>query len=138
MFLISILVLGNAGYSLSQEMTNQDYLELSEKQKKTGLILIGGGAAFMVTGAILFSENFCLGDCGGSADTMSTIGAIMVAVGGVAVIVGIPTLINSGTTAKKASQLSLSNQQLYFPTNANQMPKSYPVVTWKIPLGKGH
>jgi len=125
-FLISILILGNTIHIRAQEMTKQDYLELSKKQKKTGLILVGGGAVSWVLGAAIGSDCF---ECTGG-----TVGGVMTVVGGLAVLVGIPTLLISGSNAKKARQLSLINQPLYPPVSSGQIPRSYPALRISISL----
>lgn len=122
--------------ALAQEMTKQDYLELSKKQKNTGFILLGGGAAAVIAGSVLFSENFCIWGCTNSEDALAATGAALAVGGGVAMLVSIPSFINSSKNATRAAQLSLVRETLPGPRIAPQIPRSYLSIQMSIPISK--
>ncbi|MDF2157788.1 hypothetical protein [Algoriphagus sp. CAU 1675] len=122
-FLISTFCSGIIYQTMAQEMTKQDYLELSRQQKNVGLILLGGGAALVTTGLLIVS-----------GDLDSTIGGVCFYTGSIAVVSGLVTLIHANNTKMKANKLTLSNHPLYILGATNGIQKSYPALTFKISL----
>ncbi|MDF2157594.1 hypothetical protein [Algoriphagus sp. CAU 1675] len=55
--LISLLFIGLLSPAFSQEMSKQDYLEKSRENRKTGFILLGGGAVMVVSGIVIVMNN---------------------------------------------------------------------------------
>ncbi|NVJ84873.1 MAG: hypothetical protein HWE15_01110 [Algoriphagus sp.] len=132
-FVVATLI-GAAYPSFAQQMTKQDYLEKSKKQKTTAWILLGAGAAVTTTGAIIFSENFCIFGCSKSEVDASNAGGVMVLAGGAAMLASIPVFISSGNNAKKAAELSFRYQPMNIPEYVGTIPKAYPSLTLTIPI----
>lgn len=120
--------------SFAQEMSKQDYLALSKRQKNTGLILLGGGAAVATAGAIIFNENFCLWGCSNSEDALAGTGAAMFVGGGIAMIASIPYFISSSKNANRAAQFGLVREYIPGPRLAYHVPRSYPALRISIPI----
>ncbi|MCS5490392.1 hypothetical protein [Algoriphagus limi] len=126
--------IGAAYPSFAQQMTKQDYLEKSKKQKTTAFILLGGGAAVAGAGVILFSENFCIFGCTQSEVNASNAGGVMFLAGGAAMIASIPVFVSSGKNARKAAELNFNYQPMNMPRYTGAIPKSYPALTLTIPI----
>jgi hypothetical protein len=132
--LLLALLVGFSTQTFAQEMSKENYLEKSRKQKTTAWILLGGGVAMAVTGAILFDENFILFGASDAEDNKAGIGGAMFVVGGLATLGSIPLFISSGSNAKKAALMSFKNQPLNTPRYAGNIPKSIPSIHISIPL----
>jgi len=82
----------------------ETYLEISHRQKKTGAILLGSGAAITLIGAITYTppepNTF---DLGGSDFSYAAI-----TIGVVTMIVSVPFFISSGTNKRKARLIDVS------------------------------
>lgn len=135
-FLLILLFLGSMQTLSAQAVSKEDYLELSRQQQKRGFILLGSGAALVIGGGAIFSENFCLFDCTTSSDFWTLTGAVMATTGAVAMVVSIPNFIKSGKNARKAAQLSCLYQDLPGPRISGKYPSSYPALQVRIPLAK--
>lgn len=106
--LLSAVLVSSPFSAHAQEMTKQDYLEKSRKQKTAGFILLGGGVAVLGIGAIVSATNAvgytvsCIGlNCSQAAEEgIQTGGAIML-VGGLAVVGSIPLFVSAGNNRKK-------------------------------------
>ncbi|TFV94721.1 hypothetical protein E4S40_11980 [Algoriphagus kandeliae] len=132
-FVVAALI-GAAYPSFAQQLTKQDYLEKSKKQKTTAFILLGGGAALLGAGAIIGSENFCLFSCTDSQNNAMNAASVMVVAGGAAMIASIPVFVSSGKNARKAAELSLNYQPMNAPRFTGAIPKAYPALTLTIPI----
>lgn len=132
--LITAFLLGFSTQTFAQEMSKENYLEKSRKQKTTAWILLGGGVAMAVTGAILFDENFILFGASDSEDNKAGIGGAMFVVGGLAALGSIPVFISSGSNAKKAAQMGFKIQPLNSPRYLGNIPKAIPSISLSIPL----
>jgi len=132
--LILAFLMGFSAQTFGQEMTKENYLEKSRRQKTTGWILLGGGVAMAVAGGILFNENFILFGASDAEDNKAGIGGAMFVVGGLAALGSIPLFINSSSNAKKAALISFKNQPLNNLRYAGNIPKSIPSVHISIPL----
>ncbi|MDF2157787.1 hypothetical protein [Algoriphagus sp. CAU 1675] len=134
-WLLLTLMLQSAVFSklFAQELSKEDYLEMSQKQKKSGITLLLFGSAMVTTGLIMIDGDFiCMGNC--SSNGVSETGGVLLLLGSVGIISGIPTLIKSSSNSKKAARLSLKHQPINFPRIPNQIPKSYPSISVGIPL----
>ena len=86
-------------------------LEKSKSQKTAGWILLAGGAALGVTGAVVFANSDFLSESDGNTD----LGGFMMLGGSVAMLVSIPMFISSANNARKAATLTIGTQKLLIP-----------------------
>ena len=110
-FLLTILAMPFAfGQQLSpQNKAKQEtYLEISHRQKKTGAIILGVGAATTLIGIVSYSPSSTDPfDIGGSDFSYAA-----TSIGIVAMISSVPFFISSGANKRRAYQLSFDlNQQ---------------------------
>lgn len=138
-FLISALLVSTPFIASAQEMTKQDYLEKSRKQKNTGFILLGGGTAFVGVGAIVIATNTvsytitCIGlNCSQAAGNGVEAGGVMILIGALSAAASIPHFISAGNNRKKAAEMSFSNEPIYVPKYAGNLPRAVPSITLKI------
>lgn len=137
--ILSALLTGLFSQTFAQEMTKQDYLEKSRKQKTTGFIMAGSGVVLIAVGSILFADDVAdtaisctYLNC--SSDSGMESGMVISAVGGLAILGSIPVFISSGKNAKKAAQLSFRNKPTYFPKYVGNTPRAIPSLSLSIPL----
>ena len=137
--LISALLVSTTFIASAQEMTKQDYLEKSRKQKTAGFILLGGGVAVVGIGAIVSATNAvgltvsCIGlNCSQAAENGLEAGGVIMLVGALSVAGSIPLFISAGNNRKKAAAMSFSNEPLYIPKYAGNLPRAVPSITLKI------
>lgn len=137
--LLSAFWIGLFSQTLAQEMSKQDYLDKSRNQKTTGFILLGGGVAMIAVGSILFADDAvdtaisCTYlNCSSGSGIES--GMVISAVGGLAILGSIPVFISSGKNARKAAQLTFSNEPTFIPKYVGNIPRSIPSVSLLIPL----
>lgn len=91
------------------KMTRQDYLQKSKNQKTTGWILLGGGTAMAVVGAIVFGQSDWLSE----DDPNTDLGGFLFVGGIVADLVSIPFFISSSSNARKAAAISLITKEYF-------------------------
>ena len=118
---------------LAQQDPNQflirEYIKQSEKQKKTGITMLGTGVGAVVIGTVIFAAAWDSGSdfAGGASFFLVTAGAI-------STLVSIPILISSASNGRKAGKLSIGLGQ----TQALQAPglhtRAYPTISFSIPL----
>jgi hypothetical protein len=138
------LLVGLAFQTFSQvSETNykQDLLAKSQRQKKTGFILLGAGGAALALGGILAASGTeevvnCIGtlNCTGSDGDEWAAGTVLAIAGGLAMLGSVPLFISSGNNKKTASQLSLNSKPIYLPRNTHNGPRSHPALQLTIPL----
>jgi hypothetical protein len=105
------------------------YLTKSKNQNKTGWILLVGGTAMVVGGAVIFNDSYS------SGSNSSTDISGFVLLGGVAAeIASIPFFISASKNKKRAAALSINNQNYYLPLNNYVVLKTQPCITLKIQL----
>lgn len=138
---LSAILIGLFSQAFAQEMTRQDYLEKSRKQKTTGFIMAGGGVVLFAIGAgiILGSETETLLTCVSLVNCTSDeseleAGTALSIVGGLAALGSIPVFISSGKNAEKAAQISFRNEPTYIPTYVGNIPRAIPSLSLIIPL----
>ncbi|MDO9594178.1 MAG: hypothetical protein Q7J19_04205 [Lutibacter sp.] len=124
-FLVILFVVLQS-FGQNPSFSKEDYLQKSKSQKKTGWILLGGGTAIAVVGAILFDES----DDWSSADT----GGFIMLGGAAAGLASIPFFISSAKNANKAATISFNYQKTYFSKHDIFVAKMQPAITIKIPL----
>ena len=121
-----MLVLGALHVLGQATFTKEDYLQKSKNQKKTGLILLGGGTLMAVIGAVSFNNSYA------SSDNNTTDASGFLFLGGLAAdFISIPFFISSSNNAQKAATLSFKNQPVE--NFANQ--QFQPTITLSIKLG---
>jgi hypothetical protein len=134
-FLLTAFLTGSSLPTFAQEMSKQDYLDKSRRQKTTGLILMGGGSVLAIAGGVLFSENFCTVGCTPELEQGMNTGTVLMVVGGLTALGSIPLFISSNNS-KKAAQISIRNEPTNIPKYAGNIPKSVPSITYTIPLNR--
>lgn len=113
--------------AIGQEMTKEDYLARSKRQKTGGLVLTATGV--VVLGAVLLSaKNSDLDDIQGNV--------IFGVTGAAAIVGGLLILSNAGADARRASELSFKTQPTNMPRYHGTIPKAYPSLTLSISLNR--
>ena len=108
----------------SSTLTQQDYLQKSKVQKKTGLILLLGGTASVLVGTVvvtMITQSYAAG-------------AIPFVAGLIAIPASIPFLIAASRNKKKGMSLSIRNETAPRLQNSNFIYRAVPSVTLKIHL----
>jgi hypothetical protein len=107
----------------------EEYLRQSEKQKKTGLIMLGAGAGSVLLGTVLFGTAWNSGSnfAGGAS-------AFFLVAGSISTLVSIPVLVSSASNGRKAAKLSIGTTQLAAPSSKWGGQKTYPTWIISIPL----
>ena len=129
-FFLALLILVTQSFSQtppnSGASSASDYLKRSRNQKKAGWILLAGGTAMAVGGAITFNYNWNYGSY-----TATDISGFVMLGGIVADLVSIPLFISSGANKRKASIL-LNSQKILVPQQSAFALRSQPTLTLKI------
>ncbi|HET9055304.1 MAG TPA: hypothetical protein VFN30_00510 [Chitinophagaceae bacterium] len=125
--LISFLVFSSVG----QQLTKEEYLQKSKAQKTWGWILTGGGAALIISGAIISSSDI-------SYFPSETVGPVMIGGGAAIAVGGIVLLSASKRNERKANEQKVTfNLKL---ENSEKISKRvalktyYPALSMRIPL----
>jgi hypothetical protein len=104
-FLISGLLLFNCLFS--QPKTKEYFLERSKKQKMTAWILLGTGAAAILTEAIVDNSQRGTGK--------SLTGGIMTLGGAICTLASIPFFVSSSRNKRRAMALTVNNSRIVLP-----------------------
>jgi len=120
-------------------LNKQDYLQKSKNQKTAAWVLVGGGAALMVTGVVVW-----VNDINRTAETdpfgaiveayTSTSGYWVIAAGLVAAAGSIPLFIASAKNKRKAMSMSFKNETVPQLQNGSFVNRSVPSLSLKISL----
>ena len=107
----------------------EEYLRQSEKQKKTGLIMLGAGAGSVLLGTVLFGTTWNSGSnfAGGAS-------AFFLVAGSISTLVSIPVLVSSASNGRKAAKLGIGMTQLAALGSMGGSQKTYPIWIISIPL----
>ena len=109
--------------------TKDSLLAKSKKQKTAGWILLGTGAAAIITGIIIESSH----KNETSFDQAS--GEAVLIGGGIACsVASIPFFLSAGHKKKKAATLSFGKQRILTPVNNTFCFKTQPAISLKISL----
>ncbi len=124
--LMLILALNLNAQNQEREFLIKEYLQQSEKQKKTGITMLVVGSGIVALGIIIANS----GEFSGSTNRL---GHSLILVGIPVSIIGIPIIISSASKARKAAQLSLGTQTVRMPI-LQETQKIYPALTFSVQL----
>lgn len=134
LFVFLFLWFGCIQINLAQESTEkllmQEYLKQSEKQKKTGLIMLGTGIGASLLGTVM------IGAAWGDSDSnfLGGTGVVLLTAGTISTLVSIPIIASSASKGKKAGKLSLTlvrGPQAFLPI---PISGAFPAVSFSLPL----
>jgi hypothetical protein len=139
--LIFAVLLSPAVSSLAQQnkagnMSKEELLNQSKKEKTTAFVLLGAGAVATGVGAALIGENFCIFGCTDSADRALAVGTGLFVGGGLAMLASIPVFISSSQKSKRAYRIQAVNEPMLIPKEVYQGPRSYPALRVSFPLSR--
>jgi len=120
--ILTLLISHSAQASYKPEQNKEQYLLRSEKEKKTAWSLFGAGLGVSALGAITQIQE----------DSFNFSGTWIALVGGAISLSSIPIFISSGVHSRKATSLSLKNQQILNPRFASKVFTSVSSVSLKI------
>jgi hypothetical protein len=130
--LLLAFVLGSAplfAQSDTQRQLAEEYLKQSEKQKKTGLIMLGSGIGAGLLGTAMFGAGWNEG----SGFVLGS-GITLMLAGTVSTLVSIPVLVSSASKGKKAGKLSLGIASIATAQPHGFASQNYPSLHFSIPL----
>jgi hypothetical protein len=118
-----------AQQSQENKILMEEYLRQSEKQKKTGLIMLGAGAGSVILGTVLFGTAWNSGGnfAGGASVFLLTAGSI-------STLVSIPVIVSSASNGRKSAKLGIGTTQLVAPSSSGFSQKNYPTWSISVPL----
>jgi uncharacterized membrane protein len=128
-FLILLLFMVK-GYSQtipSTEFSKEDYLQKSKNQKTTGWVFLSAGIVITVVGVIGFNNTYHDWN-----DTSTDTYGALVLTGPLIALGSIPFFISSGSSARKAATLSISNQPILLPKQDSYVINSHPSLSLKV------
>ncbi|GAA0880301.1 hypothetical protein GCM10009119_32710 [Algoriphagus jejuensis] len=109
--------------------TPEELLQKSNSQYKAGVILLGGGAAMLLTAWAIPAQ---YDDYGGT--TNNSFQSFLGVAGALSIAISVPVFLSSGNNARMAARLSLQNQDLYQPAIVPEQPRNIPAFSLKIPF----
>ena len=107
----------------------EEYLRQSEKQKKTGLIMLGAGIGATVAGTVMFAAAW-----GGASAAVGTTGVILFTTGSVSTLVSVPIIISSASNGRRAGKLSLLSEKSDLSQTLGTGTKFYPALNFSYPI----
>jgi hypothetical protein len=129
-----ILVLPSLAQDVASPTSKEILLKQSKRQRKTGFILLGAGVGATVIGGALVAKNFCILGCDSNDNALVGTGAALFIAGAISAIASIPVLINAGSTAKRAAELSFNTKPIYLPKGTYSGPPAIPSLSLSIPI----
>ena len=99
----------NGQSQTTTQLSKENYLEKSRKQKRLAKGLLIGGIASGVVGSVIWKENLTLR---GKASTEESLGAVLILGGTIAVLASIPTFISSARNKRKATGMTYEYRPL--------------------------
>ena len=122
------LIAGISFQTMSQVVkstpTKAELMEKSKKQKKTGLIMLGGGLLVGIGGTIAVT----------SATNSIEGGAVAFILGAGSVVGGIGFLIASSHNQDRAEELSFGPTRIDLPKGTYSGPPAFPSLSLSIPI----
>ena len=100
---------------LKSSETKEFYLHKAKNKNTAGWVLLLGGTAMTVVGAIGFNSNFDIWSVDKAQTTRTDLYGVILTAGVIADIVSIPIFISAHRYKKMASVLSLGNPKIYHP-----------------------
>lgn len=113
-------------FSQSSTLSKDYYLKKSKTQKTTAWILLGTGAASILTGVIIDNSN--------KGNQQSYTGGYVEVSGIICTLASSLFFIRSAKNARKAAILSFKNQKILFPQHNTFVLKTQPALALKIVL----
>lgn len=107
----------------------EEYTKQSEKQKKTGLIMLGAGVGATLIGTVLFGSAWSTG-----SEVVGVSGTLLGTAGVISTLVSIPIIVSSASKARKAGQLSLDLNTVRIITPGRNSPSGYPGLKLSVSL----
>jgi hypothetical protein len=107
----------------------EEYLRQSERQKKTGLIMLGAGVGATVAGTVMFFAAW-----GGASAAVGTTGVILFATGSVSTLASVPIIISSASNGRRAGKLSVSSEKSDLSQTLGKGAKFYPALNFSYPI----
>lgn len=107
----------------------EEYLKQSEKQKKTGLIMLGSGIGAGLLGVVMFGAGWNEG----SGFVLGS-GVTLMMAGSISTLVSIPVLVSSASKGKKAGKLSLGIASIASAQPHGFASQNYPSLNFSFPL----
>ncbi|HLO83301.1 MAG TPA: hypothetical protein VK166_20200 [Chitinophagaceae bacterium] len=113
----------------------EDYLNKSKRQRTTGFVLLGIGAALTITGVLVINNNSD-NPLDPNDVVNTTAGAGVFLIGAISSVASIPFFISSVSNKKKAMKLStgFKMEKLRTDKMPTPLPSYYPAVTARIRL----
>src|SRR5262245_25685887 len=142
---ILFLILISIAYSTFSQQTNpapsltkQDYLKKSSKQKKTGWILLGSGAALFITGLVIpkgdLTDQFNPYTFEKDIHENDDLKAAFEIAGTLSMLGSIPFFIASGKSKKKAASITFKNLRVPSMRNGYLVKQPVPAILFKLNL----
>ena len=115
--------------SIKHLETKEFYLSKSKHQQTAAWVLLIGGTAMLIGGAMAFDKSWDEG-----SNTQTDILGIITFAGLVADVVSIPFFISASKNKKKAASLSFGNQNIFSPLDKSYCRNAVPSLTLRIRL----
>lgn len=114
----------------SNQFLIQEYVKQSERQKKTGLVMLGAGLGATIVGAVMIGSAFGTN----SSETVGNVGGGLLVAGSLSTLISIPVLISSAANGCKAGKLSISLGQTQALRVQGIPQRTYPTISFSLPL----
>lgn len=109
----------------------EEYIRQSEKQRKTGLIMLGTGIGASILGTAMFGAAW-----GGASEFVGVTGVTLMLTGTISTLVSIPVIVSSGLKGRKAGKLSLITAQIPQLGPLSNSAGYYSALSFSIPLSQ--
>jgi len=133
LILLVVLLCFSFGKLYAQDSNNkiliEEYIKQSEKQKKTGLIMLGAGVGATVLGIVMFGVAWS-----GGSEVAGLTGIGLFTAGAISTLASIPIIISSASIARKAATLSIQSRALPGIQPDGLSSVIYPALNLSIPI----
>lgn len=119
--------------STYRQTVKNEFLKKSRNQRTTGFILLGSGAALIMTGVLMVNNsNDDILNPGNWVDAGAGVG--ITTIGGLSAIASVPFFIMSANNSKKARQMSagVKMEKLYRDKIKPSDPQFFPAITARL------
>lgn len=130
-----LLLMGAGCFSQKKSSVkySKDYfLEKSKSKKQAAWLLLGGGTAAAIGGAIGFSNTFEINLWSNDNGNGSGFFGVLFIAGAVSDLASIPFFISAHNYKRMAAEVTVSNQKIYLPKTANTALNTLPSVTVRV------